>query len=139
MKLILHENTTYVVRLDKGDELIASLIQFCEGEKIKAGYFSGIGLTQELILSYYTIERKQYEDHEFNEKMEITGLMGNVAAQRYETIVHCHGTFGDSRMNVIGGHVKKLVVGATCEIIFHKLKGEVERAPNLETGLNLIQ
>ena len=139
MKVILRENATYVVRLDKGDELIASLIQFCEGEKIEAGHFSGIGLTQELILSYYNVARKQYEDHELNEQMEITGLTGNAATKGYETIVHCHGTFGDARMNVIGGHVKKLVVGATCEITFQQLKGKIERAHNAETGLNLMQ
>ncbi len=128
----------YILRLDKGDELIALLIQFCESEKIKAGYFSGIGLTQELILSYYNIERRRYEDHEFNEQMEITGLTGNVTAKGYERIVHSHGTFGDARMNVIGGHVKKLVVGATCEITFQKLKGKLEREPDTETGLNLM-
>lgn len=138
MKLVLHENTTYILRLDKGDEFIASLIQFCESEKIEAGYFSGIGLTQELILSYYDIERRRYEDHELNEQMEITGLTGNVAAEGYKTIIHSHGTFGDARMNVIGGHVKKLVVGATCEIVLQKLKGKLERAPDAETGLNLM-
>lgn len=139
MKLILEEGSKYIIRLDKDEELIQSLADFCEQEEIGAGHFTAIGLASEVILSYYNIQRKQYEDSEIKENLEVTGLIGNVAVKGYETIIHCHGTFSDLRMNVIGGHVKKMVVAATCEVVLEKFKGKVERVPDSETGLNLMQ
>ena len=35
----------YIIRLDKGEEIVQTLKHFCKKHKIKLGYISGIGAT----------------------------------------------------------------------------------------------
>ncbi len=126
------------MRLKKGDEFITSLKQITQNEHITASHFTAIGACGELTLSYYNLKEKKYEDHLFNEDMEITGIVGNCGWMNDEPIIHAHGTFGRKDLSVIGGHVKNLIVSATCEITLSILPGKIERKFDAETGLNLI-
>ena len=71
--------------------------------------------------------------------LEITGVHGNAAQNEAgETVLHLHGTFADENYQVIGGHVKDLVVGGTCEVIVRPLDAKLTRAKDEATGLNLL-
>jgi len=50
---------SYLIRLDKGEEIIEKLAEFCGKEGIKSGHFSGIGGLEQADISYYTFEDKQ--------------------------------------------------------------------------------
>lgn len=139
MKIILQENNKYVLRFDKGEELIEGLIGFCDAQKIQAGWFFGIGAISEVILSHYDLDTKKYSDREIKQKLEIISLLGNIAKMGDKTIVHTHGSFSNPQMEVRAGHVKKLVVGPTCEIFLIKLDGKIEREHSDEIGLSLMK
>ena len=139
MEIILHDKKKYVLRFDKGEELVEGLIKFCEGEKIEAGWFFGIGAVSEIIISHYDVDTKKYSDKEYKEKLEIVSLLGNIAKKDNETIIHAHGSFSNPEMQVSAGHVKKLIVGPTCEIVLEKFDGKLEREYSDETGLNLMK
>ncbi len=134
-----------VLRFDAGDDVIAGLEAFCKEKQITAAQFSGIGSSGDLILSYYNLKTKGYEDKRFTEDLEVLALNGNVGLERYiddeekDIIVHAHGVFSDRAMATIGGHVKKLIVSATCEIVLHKLPNDcIERKLDEKTGLRLM-
>ena len=143
MKIILKDNRRYVLRFDKGEELIEGLIGFCETEKIEAGWFFGIGAVSEIIISHYEVDAKKYSDREYKEKLEIISLLGNIAKMtdkgEEKTIIHIHGSFSNPEMATIAGHIKKLIVGPTCEIVLEKLEGKIEREYSDEIGLNLMR
>ncbi|MEO8637416.1 MAG: PPC domain-containing DNA-binding protein [Candidatus Taylorbacteria bacterium] len=139
MKLILEDDNYFVCRFDKGEEVMQGIADFCREREIGAGFFSAIGSVGELVLSYYNLENKKYEDRDFREKLEVTGVIGNVSLMKDLPLIHAHGTFSDKDMQVYGGHVKKLVVSATVEVMFTKLNGKIMREFNEETGLNLLQ
>ncbi|MFH1451037.1 MAG: PPC domain-containing DNA-binding protein [bacterium] len=139
MKIIKKENNVYMLRFDRGEELINGLAEFCESEQIRAGFFTAIGAAREVSLSWYDIDAKEYSDKEVIEKMEIIGMTGNIAEMEGKNIIHCHASFSDNRMAVMAGHVKRLVIAATAEVVLHKMEGVLEREHSEEIGLNLFK
>ena len=128
-----------LIRYDPGEEVLSSLTTFCSERSIFAGTFSGIGAAKEVVLSYYNLPHKQYQDTTINEDVEIVSLLGNIATMDGKVVVHCHGSFGDSEYTPKAGHVKKLIVSATCEITVQVLQGKLERAYDEKTGLNILK
>ena len=51
---------TYVVRLDKGEEIIASLQALCEKEKIALAGVEGIGAADHAVIGLYDVGQRQY-------------------------------------------------------------------------------
>ena len=139
MRIILQEKNTYVLRVDVGEEVVVGLGEFCKNEGIGAGKFFAIGAAKEVKLGWYDVDSKEYTWKEFKEKLEIVSLLGNIARKGDEVIAHAHGSFSNQHMQVVGGHVAKLVVGAACEIVLEKLEGRIEKAHDPQTGLNLMQ
>lgn len=139
VKVILRENNKYVIRFERDEELIEALVTFCNAEGIAAGSFFGIGAAEEIIIAYYNIDTREYEDKHIGERLEITGLAGNIAVLDGKTMIHSHGNFSDRTMRVFGGHVKKLVVSATCEVVLEKFGGKISRGYEPDVGLNLLQ
>ncbi len=139
MKVILENETQLVVRCDRGENALEEIVAIAHQKRIEAGYFYAIGAVQELTLSYYNLASKNYEDHEIIEDLEIISILGTIATLNGEVALHAHGSFGDRNLTVRAGHIKKLVVSATCEVVITKLQGKIERGFSDETGLNLMQ
>lgn len=138
MKLILQDKNKYILKADVGEEIIVELGEFCKKQKIEAGKFFAIGAAKELKLGWYDVDAKEYTWEEFNGKLEIVSLLGNIAWKEDDIIAHAHGSFSNQQMQLVGGHVARLVVGAACEIILEKLEGHIEKAFDESTGLNLM-
>lgn len=139
MRVVLKSLDKYILRLDPKEEFIERLKNFAEKKRIQAGTFYALGSTEELILSWYNMDKKKYEDKTFREKLEVISILGNIARMGKEIVVHAHGSFSDRNMKMIAGHIKKMVISATCEIVFTKLDGELKRKFDKKTGLNLLQ
>lgn len=139
MKVVLRSPNQFVLRFDRGEEVMEGLRKFCENESITAGSFSGLGACSEVVISRYNTNRKVYSDRKFAEIMEIVSLTGNVAKFQNDIAVHAHGSFSDYEFQTFSGHVKKLIVSATCEVMLEKLPGVLSREPDEATGLNLLQ
>lgn len=138
MRIILQNNQNYIVRFDRGEEVVSGLAKFAQAERIDAAHFTAIGAAGEVVLSYYNLETKTYEDHTLTEDLEITGITGNVASMAGAVIVHAHGTCSRRDLSVVGGHIKKLVVSATCEAHITSFRGQLTRRYDERTGLNLL-
>ena len=138
MHLILKDKTKYILRFDQGEELLKRLNNFCKKERVKGAWFWAIGSTEDLILSYFNLRTKSYQDKRFKEKLEIVGLSGNVAMSDKEIVIHAHGSFSDPKMKVCGGHVKKLVVGATCELFLQKFSRLIQKEIS-DNGLRVMR
>ncbi len=138
MKVIYQQGNKFVLKLERGDELVETLTAFCIREKISAGFFVGLGASSYLNMASYDLEKKEYESQEFNETLEIANLTGNVAEQDGKLVIHVHGTFSKRDLSAIAGHVTKLIIGGACEIKFEKLDTTLNRKFDPVTGLNLL-
>lgn len=128
-----------VARLEVGEEVIASLSDIAEREGVTFAEVSGIGAADEFDVSVYDVKAKVYFDNEFREPMEITSLLGTVSEKDGEPYVHIHATAGRADGTVIGGHLKRAVISATCELVLHTVYGRVPRFYDERTGLNLME
>ncbi|MFY9462116.1 MAG: PPC domain-containing DNA-binding protein, partial [Candidatus Sungiibacteriota bacterium] len=132
-------NNKYILRFDRDEELLEALRTFCDAENIAAGFFFCLGAAEKITIAYYNIAKKEYEDKNIDAHLEITSMLGNISTLEGRVAIHSHGNFSDKDMRVYGGHVKKLVVSATCEVILEKFEGKIGRAPDKDIGLNLLK
>lgn len=139
MKIILQDNHKYVFRFDPGDEVIEELKKFAERQGIGAAFLYGIGAARDVVISYYDLDQKEYRDQNLKARLEIISLLGSISKFKNETIVHAHGCFADRNYQTHAGHVKKLIVSATCEILLNILEGKINRELDKKTGLNLME
>ena len=129
---------TYFIRLERGEKIIESLKAFCTKNKIKCGYFFGIGALHEAELAHYIVENKKYTTKILKQPLEIINMNGNVTTMNKEIYLHCHITLSDEKMNAVAGHLKEGIISATCEIVLVKLNARIDRKFNEFTGLNLL-
>lgn len=138
MKLLLKDANAYLIRFDTGEEVMGGLKDFCTSHAIFAGNFSALGAAKKVIVAYYDLEKKIYIDTVLNEDVEIVGVTGNIATKDGAVAVHGHGSFSNKTAAATSGHIKELVVSATCEVTLFAFKGKLVREPDEKTGLNLL-
>lgn len=130
---------TYLVRMDRGEEILATLTAFCEKENIVLAAVDALGAVDHAVVGVYDVPTQVYTKKEFNEPMEITNLCGTVTRKEGQVYLHLHATLCGVDMIARGGHANELRVSATCEMAVRTLPGEVGRAHDGVTGLNLFR
>ncbi len=128
----------YVMRLEKGEEIITSLREAFRLMKLKGAFFFGIGVGKNLVLGYFDAHKKYYTRKVFEGEYEFTSLSGNISQLKKEIVVHCHVTITNDNFNAFGGHLFQGTVPATCEILLLPLPKSLKRKRDKMTGLNLI-
>lgn len=129
----------FVVRLDKGEEIVASLKALCQENNIKLGMIYGIGATDKAVVGLFDTSVKEYFSRELTGDMEITCLLGNVSEHDGEVYLHLHITLADENQGAYGGHLNSAVISATGEIVIDVLDGEVGRLFDDQIGINLLE
>jgi|InofroStandDraft_1065614.scaffolds.fasta_scaffold03105_8 predicted DNA-binding protein with PD1-like motif len=132
-------NENYVVRLNKGEEVITCLKELCEKEDIKLAEITGLGASELVEIGVFNVKTKEYNTKTFEGMFEITSLVGNVTRKDKDVYLHIHINFGDEDGIVKGGHLVQARISATSEIIVRKIDGEVGRKLSNEIGLNLLE
>lgn len=135
-----YDDFNYVIRLEKGELLVESLHKFVKERDIKGAWLMGLGAAEWAELGFYDLSAQAYNWQRFNEPLEVTSLQGNVAWKDGEPALHIHGTLSKADFTAIGGHVKELSVGGTCEIFLHLLDNDelLTRSLDGKTGLSLL-
>ncbi|GIW65930.1 MAG: hypothetical protein KatS3mg094_449 [Candidatus Parcubacteria bacterium] len=128
----------FILRIEPNEELFSSLLKFAEEYKIKSGFFYGIGASKKCSIGRYNEKKKDYDWFEIKKQMEIGSLIGNLTLKENHHYLHIHATLGDKNLKAISGHLKKIIVFPTCEIIFFEFKNRVKREFNEITNLYLI-
>ena len=128
----------YLIRIDKGEKLIESIIKFCGGLRINSAWFTGIGSVSEISLAYFNVEKKEYSREKIEVPVEIFSMIGNVALFENKHAVHAHVVVSNAKMDTQAGHLNDAIVSGTCEIFLTDLKAKIERKHREEIGLNLL-
>ena len=129
--------STYLVRIDLGEEIIESLKKLCEDEQIRLGRVEAIGATDHASVGVYDLEKKEYYPEKIDEFMEIASLNGSITAMDGKPYIHLHATLADRHHVIHGGHVLEMRVGATCEMFVTVFDGAVNRQKDEALGINL--
>ena len=132
-------NETYYVRMDRGDEVIGSLLEVCRKEGIASAVFSGIGGCCAAEIQTFDPETGTFETRTLTGMLELVALNGNVISDDAgELYHHTHALFAfnvDGTHGTAGGHLKSVTVLYTAEIELRPVVGGViRRKPDPETG-----
>ena len=129
---------SYILRLEKGEEIISSLLDFCTKNKIKAGHLHGLGSITEVVLAHYMVDNKKFSEKEFDDIYEAASLFGIISHFQNKPHFHVHAAIADDKFKVFAGHLKKAVTAATCEILIIKSQAKLTRYHDNEIGLDLL-
>ncbi len=131
---------TIVLRIDRGEELVASLTSLCTKENLRLGSVQGLGAADRVVVGLYDVGSREYHKTTLEGPMEITSLTGNISRKNGEPYLHLHINVCDRHMHVLGGHLNECRISATAEILIRIIEGEVgRRHDEAVTGLNLYQ
>ena len=130
--------TTYVMRLDPGEEIVEKVLWLAAVEQIKLATVTGLGAVDNVTLGIFSPDTKQFKANMFRADFEIVSLTGNITTQRGRPYAHLHMAVSDLAGRCYGGHLNRAVVSATAEIVVQTIPGEVDRQPDPTIGLNLM-
>jgi uncharacterized protein len=129
----------YQVRLESGDRVIESLTRLAQQERIGFAALSGLGAVRWVRLAFFDVETRQYENHDIEEQLEVTALVGNVTLRDGRSFIHAHATLGRRDLSTLGGHLMEAVAHSTLEVWLQREAAEVHRLPDDESGLALMR
>ncbi|MCR5041697.1 MAG: DUF296 domain-containing protein [Clostridia bacterium] len=130
---------TYYVRIDKGEEIVSSLLELCRLEKIGSAVYSGIGGCNKAEIQTFSPETGAFETRELSGMLELVAFNGNIICDDDgELYHHTHAVFAFNNNGVhgtAGGHIRSVTVLYTAEIELRPvIGGVIRRKPDPETG-----
>jgi uncharacterized protein len=129
----------YALRLDAGEEIIASLRQFASERGIRAGLISGIGAVGETELGFFLRTTGTYTTRTFVGEHEIGALTGNFSELEGEPFPHCHIVIAGEDMVAHTGHLFRGTVTVTCEVQVVTDPGVLRRIRRPDLGFNPLE
>ena len=100
---------TYYIRMDKGDEIISTILGICQKEQIASAIFSGIGGCRSAEIQTFIPETGSFEVQELKGMLELVSLTGNIVSDDDGTYFHhTHAAFSykqDGEHHVAAGHI----------------------------------
>ena len=129
---------TVLVRLDKGDEIVKSILDVAQKEGLTLASVSGIGATDDFEVGVFDLERSDYDHYRFQGNHEIVALVGNITTKDGAPYLHLHITCAGKEEKIVGGHLFKAKVSLTAEIFLHKGAGRAERLRDEDLGINTL-
>ena len=118
------------VRLDPGEEIIASVLKIAKDEDIRFAEISAIGAVGRAVFGLYDLGEQKYHS--------LVSLNGNLSRKDGEPYLHLHAAFADEKGAVIGGHLNEAVISATCEMFIKIFDIDMGRRISEQTGLNIF-
>ena len=131
--------TTYYIRMDRGDEIIGSVLELCKKERIVSAVFSGIGGCSEAQIQTFSPETNAFETQTLRGMLELVSLTGSIIVDDQNKLYqHTHAAFSykdGEQHRVAAGHLKSTTVLYTAEIELRPvIDGVIHRRFNPETG-----
>jgi predicted DNA-binding protein with PD1-like motif len=127
-----------IYSLRTGAKVPDDLLKIAKRDKISTALVEAIGGVGSLNLAYFNRRAKKYEEHQYHEFMEVTGIVGNITTKDGSPFLHVHGTFGRRDMSVVGGHVLQAMVLPIMEVVITPTTNKALRRFDEKTGLNVI-
>lgn len=132
-------DNTYYIRMDRGDEIIRSILDVCKKEGIKSAVYGGIGGCEAAEIQTFIPETGTFEVRKIEGMLELVSLTGNVVTDNSGKLYHhTHGAFAyknGENHEVAAGHLKSITVSYTAEIELRPVKdGSIVRKYDPESG-----
>ena len=128
----------YLVRLERGEEVLPMLCEFIGKRRIGGGFLVGLGAVENVTLGYYDPHEQKYTEVNFPGDYELANLTASIAYVDAKPFVHAHATITDRGMNAHGGHWFSGKVAATVECYIALAGRKFTRSLDPQVGLKLL-
>lgn len=130
----------YVLRIQKGEEILSCIETVCQKENILLGTVTGLGAVGEIVLGVFDQEEFAYQSRTYTGDLELGSCSGNISTKEGKIYLHIHAVAGNPDKNFcMAGHLSRAVVSLTGEFVLHRIDGRAEREYSPEVGLNLLK
>ncbi len=75
----LQSNHTILLVLEKGEDIVECITTFADDQDLTFTSVSGIGACDDVVLKFFNLIMKQYEEKHITESSELTSLLGNIS------------------------------------------------------------
>lgn len=123
----------------RGEELVSEVEAFCAKDGISAAWVEGLGACDLVEVSYYDLKVREYIRQSFTGEFELLNLCGNIAMKEQKPFLHAHAMLSRTDHSAFGGHLHRMRISGTGEVMFRKLGARIARAQDQETGLWLLE
>jgi predicted DNA-binding protein with PD1-like motif len=128
----------HILKPPFGSDLLKELESFVRAKGINLAWLSGIGAVSKASIRYYDQSKQAWMDLEFDQRLEVVSMLGNVSLLDGEPIVHVHIVLADEQGHCYGGHLGQNTVVFNMEILLSALSGPaVTRKMDSQTGLTI--
>jgi predicted DNA-binding protein with PD1-like motif len=139
-KRVADNPKTFVVILETGDEVLASLKSIASTEKLAGSSFKAIGALSRVELGWFNWDTKQYQTAvKLDEQVELLSLIGDIAIKDGEPQIHAHLAIGRADGTAHGGHLLSATVRPTCEIVLTESPQHLQKQIDPESGIAIIR
>jgi predicted DNA-binding protein with PD1-like motif len=127
----------YALKIETGEEIIASLTRFAQEANVRAGLISGLGAVGDCELGFFIRSTRQYVRREFSGEHEIGALTGNFSELDGEP--HCHVLIAGEDLAAWTGHLFRGLATVTCEVQVVTDPGVFKRMRRPDLGFNPLE
>ncbi|NPA54555.1 MAG: DNA-binding protein [Aquificae bacterium] len=125
-------DTFYIVGLFDGEDIIDSLQHFLSEERIRSGFFWGIGGVRNPSIGVYDVLETKFKRTIVKGIYEIVSFHGNVSVDpdSISPFIHAHISLAKKDFSIIGGHFFDAEVAVSLEMIFMPTQNPIVREIN---------
>lgn len=129
---------TRLLVLERGDEVVATILGFCRSKGIRGAWVQAIGAVEGVEIGAYDRERQAYVKARPEGVWELLALSGNVAVDETGApVLHAHVVLGDEAGQARGGHLFEARCAVTVEVVLTVFREPVHRRLVPAVGLKL--
>lgn len=115
------------IRMDRGDGMVAGVLEVCRREGVSSATYTGIGGCQSAQLQIFNPAKGEFETEALEGMLELVSFIGNVISDADGRLYHhTHAMFAcakDGESQARGGHLKEATVLYTAEIELRPVVG----------------
>ena len=128
----------YLIRLEIGEAVVASLTSLVRRKRIKSGWLLGLGAVDKAVLGVYDLKRRKYDKRTFKSIHELINLTGDISWLGKDPVLHVHAVIADHALKTSGGHLFEARCAITVEVMLTPWTNKAARKSDAVTGLNLL-
>ncbi|WP_083227980.1 PPC domain-containing DNA-binding protein [Mucilaginibacter sp. PPCGB 2223] len=128
---------TYLVVMQRGDDVLSGLTEFAEKNNITFASFTGLGAMSSTRIGCYDREKQMYHIIPVKGQAETVSFIGNITLFNSKPVVHVHMSVSQSDGTVRGGHLFQATVWPTLEVIVTVEPIAIYKKKETDTGFAL--
>jgi predicted DNA-binding protein with PD1-like motif len=136
----------FVLAFDRGDELMATVREFAERERLRAAEFTAIGAVESATLAYFDVETREYVELPDPGQSEVVSMNGRITLPRDadpddpppQRQLHVHCVLSRRDGSTIAGHVMDATIRPTLELFIAESRAHLTRREDPDSGLPVI-